>query len=532
MTRVTTADRSLRSDSAGHDVSDAAHVRRRDRDVLRAVALASVVIGAAAALYYARAGLTLSHFDAKGHLVVARRIIDSITPGWLQIGALWLPLPHLINLLPTQIDLFYRTGAFAVAVSIAAFGLAGWAIASAILAGTGSRIAAVVGTAVFATNPNVLYLQATPMTEPLFWGLTCAAVVLAQQAIATDSTTTRRRAGLALAAAVLTRYEAWPVCGALFALAAIALVWQGASWRDAMRRLTGLAVWPAVAILAFFVLGRLTIGEWFVRSGFFVPEPETLHQPIGSALAVWRGLNQLIAEPLAWIGVAGLATPIVVAVRDRKRALGVVVLSVAAAGLLPWFAFYQGHVFRVRYMTALLPVVAIGTGLLIGRVNRLWTVAAAMVVLVALAIGPRPFDRLAAMPLEAQWDTSLRVGRRQVTAYLTREWNGTPIMASMGSLAHYMHELSASGFRLRDFLHEGNGDVWLAALGEPAPYVEWILIEESARGGDMLAALMRQRPTFLDGFDKVAAGGGTVLYRRHAGARSAGHQGAAPPLSP
>ena len=31
-------------------------------------------------------------------------------------------------------------------------------------------------------------------------------------------------------------------------------------------------------------------------------------------------------------------------------------------------------------------------------------------------------------------------------------------MASMGSLAHYMQELSASGYALRDFLHEGNGD--------------------------------------------------------------------------
>ena len=118
------------------------------------------------------------------------------------------------------------------------------------------------------------------------------------------------------------------------------------------------------------------------------------------------------------------------------------------------------------------------------------------------------------MPLEAQWDTSLRVGRQRVTAYLSQAWDGEPIMASMGSLAHYMHELSGSGFHLRDFLHEGNGDIWLAALAHPHPIVEWILIEESARGGDMLAALARQQPQFLAGYDKVAEGGGTALYRR------------------
>ena len=68
-----------------------------------------------------RLGLTLSHYDARGHLVVARRIIDNITPGWQQIGAVWLPLPHLLNALPVQIDLFYRTGASAVALSILSF---------------------------------------------------------------------------------------------------------------------------------------------------------------------------------------------------------------------------------------------------------------------------------------------------------------------------------------------------------------------------------------------------------------------------
>ena len=66
-------------------------------------------------------GLTLSHYDARGHLVVARRIVDSMTPGWQQIGAVWLPLPHLLNALPVQVDAWYRSGASAVAISIACF---------------------------------------------------------------------------------------------------------------------------------------------------------------------------------------------------------------------------------------------------------------------------------------------------------------------------------------------------------------------------------------------------------------------------
>ena len=73
-----------------------------------------LAIGTIAALFYARQGLTLTHYDAKAHLVVARRVLDSLTPEYSQIGAVWLPLPHLLNLLPVQIDVMYRTGASGV----------------------------------------------------------------------------------------------------------------------------------------------------------------------------------------------------------------------------------------------------------------------------------------------------------------------------------------------------------------------------------------------------------------------------------
>src|SRR6476659_7761525 len=134
--------------------------------------------GAIAALHYHGLGLTLSHYDARGHLVVARRIMDSITPGWQQIGAVWLPLPHLLNALPVQVDAWYSSGASAVAISIAAFAVAVGAISWIVLELTKSAAAAVAGAAVFALNPNVLYLQATPMTEPLLLALTTLAVAM------------------------------------------------------------------------------------------------------------------------------------------------------------------------------------------------------------------------------------------------------------------------------------------------------------------------------------------------------------------
>jgi hypothetical protein len=74
--------------------------------------------------------------------------------------------------------------------------------------------------------------------------------------------------------------------------------------------------------------------------------------------------------------------------------------------------------------------------------------------------------------------------------------------------------MSRDGFNVRDFLHEGNGDIWLAALDRPRPYAGWLVIEEKAEGGDMLAQRAQKSPAFLEGFDRVCEGAGLALYRR------------------
>jgi hypothetical protein len=195
------------------------------------------------------------------------------------------------------------------------------------------------------------------------------------------------------------------------------------------------------------------------------------------------------------------------------RPESLLVFALLTTGATPLAAFYRGHPFRIRYMVPLLAVQAIGVGLAAGVFRRLRIPAA--VAAAALAIATlRPLDASSPMVVEAQWDRPNTAVRAEVTACLQRPLAGGKIMASMGSLGHYMQEASRSGLELRDFLHEGNGDIWLAALDDPRPFADWILIEEKAEGGDMLAHLARERPRFLDGYSRVCEGAGLALYRR------------------
>lgn len=488
-----------------------------------ALAAAAAIGGTIAAAHYHRLGLTLSHYDAKAHLVVARRIIDSITPGWQQIGAVWLPLPHLINVLPVQVDAWYRSGASAVAISTLSFAVAVGAIGWIVHALTGSIAAAIAAAAVFGCNPNVLYLQATPMTEPLLLGLTTLAVALLFNWCSMGGSEGTRpaisptRVGVAFALACLTRYEAWPVAAAALATATWARWRVGDPLAVACRNIARIAVFPALAIAGFLALSRVVIGQWVVTGGFFVPDERTLGRPLRAAVDVWWGTHKLSGYVLAAVAGAGIVTVLARAMTRPRWSPAVVVLSLMATAALPWFAFVQGHPFRIRYMVPLMAMEAVAAGAAVGLLRR-GRPLAILLLLAVVAFELRPLDLNAPMVVEAQWDRSNASMRERVTACLGRPQPGVKVMASMGSLAHYMQETAHAGFRLADFLHEGNGDIWLSALKYgPRAYAEWVLIEEQSEGGDMLAQLARGTPGFLDGYTRMCEGGGVALYKRAQG---------------
>ncbi len=478
-----------------------------------AVAGLALVLGTFAALHYQQLGLTLSHYDTRGHLVVARRIIDSLTPGWQQIGAVWLPLPHLLNALPVQIDAFYLTGASATAISIASFVLAAGVDRLDRARGTDSSPAAVIGRrrvrseperALSAVHADDRAAVARPddtrcrTSRSLPPGQDCCA---------------SRQSRRVLALACLTRYEAWPVTCAAFAIGFLVEWRRVPDFSAAVRRCAPIWVWPAAAVAGFMLFSRIVVGEWFVSSGFFVPDNPVRGQPWAVSVAIWEGTYRLSSYALTVAAAIGFVALGLRSIRDRSAGPALLAVSLLAAAALPWMAFLDGHPFRIRYMVPLVAAEGVGVGLAAGLLQRAHR-HAWLIVATLLAFQLNPLSPEAPMVLEAQWDRPNAHGRRPVTERLSRDYDGTTVMASMGSLGHYMQDLSAEGFELRDFLHEGNGDIWLGALEGPRPFVGWVLIEELSEGGDVLAQIARANPRWLEGFTRVAEGAGLALYRR------------------
>jgi hypothetical protein len=486
------------------------------------VAVGVLLAGTVAAWHYSAIGLALSHYDARAHLVVARRILDSMMPGWQQVGAVWLPLPHVLNMLPVQIDALYRSGSSAIAISVLSMAAAAWALASLVLRTTGSVSAAAAGGALLLANPNILYLQSTPMTEPLLFGTILVSVWLTARWIE-DGAAKAAIPGWALTAACMTRYEAWPFTAALIVLTFLVLLRRSVDLRAAAHACVRLAAYPAAAVVLFILNSRWTTGNWFLTSGFFVAENEAL----GNARLAWEQIREglyLLSGPYtvrpAYAGAVILVATFVLA---RSRATLVLVLATAAMAALPLYAYFQGHPFRIRYSVPLVIACATITAAAIAVLPRWVRGAAAALAVAAAIVQTAPFDRSAPLIAEAQRDAENMRARAAVTSYLEEHYDGRLVMMSMGSLAHYMHDLSRSGFRLREFLHEGIGDVWVfAVLIGPRGHVGWVAIEEKAEGGDALFHRSQEDPHWLDGFERVAEGGGVALYRASPGGRGPG----------
>jgi len=237
----------------------------------RFIALVASVASIVATLFYFRRGDVLLYGDAVAHIGIARRVIDSVTPGFGQLGTVWLPLPHLL-IIPFVAPLsWWRAGVAASIPSMVAYVFATLGIfrlfrevassdqlfpsLSPQLVRAGAWLAAIG----FAANPNLLYLQSTAMTEPLFLALFIWALVWLARFVSDAAGLRSRgallRCGALLCAAELTRYDAWFAAAFFVPIAAVA-------WFRSWRRDRATAVsMPGFAL--FLVLVAAGPMFWF-----------------------------------------------------------------------------------------------------------------------------------------------------------------------------------------------------------------------------------------------------------------------------
>ena len=514
------------------------------------LAIASVFASIIFLGHYSRYAQILLSGDAVAHINIARRVFDSRTPGPSQLGTVWLPLQHILTIPFILSDSLWSSGIGGAIPSMLGFVLGVLGTYRLVRDGLNSRAAAWIAAVIYGANPNLLYVQATALNEPLSMALLIWAVVwFAEFARHASSGSPDRAArdlslcGLALFANTLIRYDGWFNGCAFLPAVALVLFRRRAALTSRLKQSAAVFVvvvalgptawltWNAIVFgnpleFATGPYSAKAIEERTRRPGD--PHHPGWHSPYVAGQYFLRdtmltlGAGRLLVGPpqqtafaptahpgrweYHWLALALLGTVTVLLMRQGAWPLLLLWLPLPfyalaiAWGGVPLFipVWWPFSYYNTRYALELLPAVAVfwaaGASLVLrSHPSRMWrgAVMAAALVLIAFSYGSiwRTVP-IALREVRANGGARYAIDA-QLATILRRIPQDSTILINIGD---HGGALQKAAIPLRRSINEGNYQLWTAALERPsAAGAEYII----AADGDPLSEAVRRHPEGL-----------------------------------
>jgi hypothetical protein len=514
----------------------------------RIVVLFASIASVAAFFYYARAGSLLLYGDAVAHINIARRVFDSRTPGLLQLGTVWLPLPHILLMPFIASDRLWQSGIGGSLPSLAAYILsvvAVFRLTRTMLREAFSEntvtVTAAASAALFALNPNLLYLQSTAMTEAIYLAIFLWTTVFFEDFLSSESSLADLGAGarrslrnclFCLAAASLIRYDGWFLAAMIGAI--LFFLWlreflatetprQSGRVRPKIPTLLRLALMISAAPLLWLAYNAAVYrnplefanGPYSARSIELHSTATThpgFHDPLLAARYFLKSVQLNLADAhtapllliIAFIGALYLAL-------TRRRLAAILLLW----SPLPFYALSIAYgsvplyvpdwtpfgLYNVRYGVQLLPAISVFVPIAVAYLTanlprptfRVLTASAVtLLVLVNYILLWR------ATPIcyqEAFTNSRTRIAlETQLATQLRQLPRSSSFLMYLGS---HVGALQQAGIPLARSVNEGNHRVWMQpsdsdglwerSLAHPADHVDYVI----AIDGDPVADAMR-----------------------------------------
>lgn len=467
----------------------------------RWIAAVAAIVSIAAFAYYSSLGAILLYKDSISHMEIARRLVDSPTPGFGQLGGVWLPLPHLLSAPVAWIDSLYYSGFAGSVVSMTAYVITSVLLYTITIGLTGHKLAGIVAAAVFMANPNVLYLQSTPMTEILLFACITGMIYGTQRWIQTDQSKYLVQAGIAGFLGTLTRYEAWVMLAAMFAVVVYVCWRKGYQYRRLEGTVLAFLYVSALGIVGWLIWNALIFGNPFyfqngeyAKPSLWVDEGE---QAVGNWWVALKTYFYAVAENL-WMPMVVLMVVGVIVIIARERLALSTLPALSLMVLFPFFVFalHEGmrplhvvqvtnSVYNVRFGLPMILLAAISIGYLVStfraRKSLLKGVAVASVALAgATTLMGFTSDENVITLKEANAENISGYSQASdgASEYLNENFTGgTVLMESFGNeMVLFNAEISPR------HLYEGSYQLWDPALKHPASNdIQWIVSRYSTK---------------------------------------------------
>ena len=505
--------------------------------------LLAVVAGFFALAISARLGDMLLYGDAVAHLGIARRIVDTNTPGLANWGGVWLPLPHLLMLpFVGRMD-WWQNGMAGAWPSLLCYvvGVMGmYRLARRLV----PMRWAMVATAFFGLNANLLYLSTTPLTEPLFLALLVWIVLLTIELVDAMRDGLARIArnrfvllGVLIFAAVMTRYDGWVLGAAVWCVGAWQMWKRPALRRDLLPWFAGFTLLAIAGPISWLWFNHRFEGDWldFMRGPNSAKEIDRRtsppgarkyfgwHDPAWSLMlyartaqvdAAWWETGWLVAAAALWGAWKTLRARIGGAVFLLWLPLPFYVYSIAY-GSVPIFIpqIYPHSFYNSRYGVEMLPAFAVFATIALwmgvralGRLQPLAMRLGPPVMLLLIVVNTMLM--LHATPLvlkEAMVNSRGRLAEDQPLAQILAGFRpGAKIVMDSG---YHVGAFEMARIPLRQVIGPGDYYGWRTALATPANAAPYVI----STAGDDLSKAIAAHPQGLTELEILCASGEKCL---------------------
>ncbi len=472
---------------------------------------------------YFRNNVTLSYNDARSHLNISRRVVESLQPGLAQLGTVWLPLQHILQLPTIGWDVMYRTGLSGSLISMASFVFSSIFIFYISLELGFSELVAYVVVLAFSSNQNILYLQSTPMTESLlicmFLGIVFYYIKWLRD---------RKIMNLVLCAAFsflagLTRYDGWFIICATSVAVLIAVLWSD-SFKKVVSSVyiyTSLAMY---SVVTWLVWNKIIFGNWlfFILGPYSAKAQQDILYSRGllpTKSNLFYSLKTLyyasifnIGYPLVIIGFIGFLFLMFTKKDKVFKTILIILLSPIIFNLV---SLYFGHSvihlpniypynwFNVRYGVMGLPFFAIASGFVLKK-NKYFAVICAAIILANSIFTLYTKDII-----------TVKDGFKGSSGYFLDDvalWIKRNASQGLILVASSSHDalIFSSGLPLTHFITEGMSKYWEVSLKHPALYSKYIVMHD----GDTVYRSLSKSIEFSSKFRLVFDGEQSDVYER------------------
>jgi hypothetical protein len=445
--------------------------------------------------------LTMVYNDAKSYMNISRAVIDNQQPGLAQIGSVWLPLTHLVKIPLIWNDWAWHSGFAGSFISMLSYVAAVVGVYLIALRLTGVRLAAIVAGAAMALNANLLYLQSTALTEPLYLGFFVWSIFFLMMYIKTSALKYMLPLAFMISLQIMIRYDGWFMAAVIASILFIHELWVR---RFSLAKVVGqvllFATPVAFTCLLWFGWNAIIFDDPF----YFATGPYSAHSQQeliaesasglitkGSILTSIKAYWFAVVGNVGWLVLgAGLAGWLVYIFTSKYKAwrvplmvlgglAGVFIFNVLALFLgfsiinvpeLNWGGTSTVEpLFNVRYGVLTLPLVAVGVGLLVAK----WRYAAIIVISLVAFQG---------VAMVQEKPITLRDGLSGSSAFTQRGLAQSmkdsikaqdEVLLSIGTFNPVVFE---SGIQLSQIVHEGVQYRWPEMLSDPAPSIRWIVM--------------------------------------------------------